>query len=72
MQEAIFSKTMQAGGKTYFFDVKQAQGGKQSKYMQLTETRMREGQRLRSSITIFPEQLEAFSQAFAQAKQKIS
>lgn len=68
MTEAIFSKSIQAGTKTYFFDVKQAKAGKQSKYVQITETRMQDGQRVRSSVTIFPDQLEAFSQAFNEAK----
>ncbi len=73
MQESIFSKSMPGGGKTYFFDVKQAQGGKQSKYVQVTELRKtKEGQNFRSSITIFPEQLKAFQEAFQEAVEKVS
>ncbi len=72
MPEAIFSKSFPAGGKMFFFDVKQAQGGKQSKYVQITESRMQEGKRVRSSITIFPDQLDIFSQALAEAKEKIN
>jgi len=71
MQEAIFSKSMQAGGKTFFFDVKQAQAGKQSKYIQITESWIKDGQRKRSSITIFPDHLEAFTEAFEEVKTKI-
>ena len=69
--ESIFSKSLKAGGKTFFFDVKQAQAGKQSKYIQVTESRLRDGQPLRSSITIFSDQLEAFVQAFQEAKEKV-
>ena len=69
MQEAIFSTTVPAKGKTYFFDVKQAQGGNQSKYIQITESRMQDDKRVRSTIVIFPSNLEAFTQAFEQAKQ---
>jgi len=72
MSESIFSKPVKAGTKTYFFDVKQAQGGKQSKYIQVTETRTKDGQHLRSSITIFPDQLKAFVDAFEETKQHIS
>jgi hypothetical protein len=71
MQEAIFSKSVQAGGKTYFFDVKQAKAGKQSKYVQVTESRLQEGKRVRSSITIFPEHLSAFAQTFEEAKEQV-
>jgi hypothetical protein len=67
MSEAIFSKVLPAGAKTYFFDVRQTQNGK-GKYVQVTETRMREGQRVRSSITIFPDQLTAFTAALEEAK----
>lgn len=71
MQEAIFSKSVPGGTKTYFFDVKQAKAGKQSKYIQITETYMKEGKRLRASVTVFPDHLEAFSQAFEEAKSKL-
>ena len=71
MPEALFTKSMKAGGKMYFFDVRQAQNGKQSKYMQITETRTQDGQRVRASITIFPDQLEAFCQAFDEIREKV-
>ncbi|MCL5666411.1 MAG: DUF3276 family protein [Patescibacteria group bacterium] len=68
MNEAIFSKSLKAGGNTYFFDVKQAQGGKQSKYMQISESWMnKDGQRHRGSITVFSDQLQAFGEALAEA-----
>lgn len=70
MLEALFSKPVKAGGKTYFFDVKQAQKGKQSKYVQITESRLQDGQPRRSTLTIFQDQLESFSQAFEEAKAK--
>ncbi len=69
--QAIFSTTVQGGGKTYFFDVRQAKAGKQSKYVQITETRLHEGQRIRSSVTVFPDQLDAFLDAMAAAKENI-
>jgi hypothetical protein len=71
MPESIFSKSLKTSSKTYFFDVKQAQNGKQSKYMQVTESRIKDGQPLRSSITIFPDQLQAFLEAFEETREKV-
>ena len=72
MTDALFSKSIKAGGKTYFFDVKQAQKGKQSKYIQLTESRLQEGQPRRSTITIFEDQIKVFVEAFDEVKNKIN
>jgi len=70
MTEAIFSKPLKAGAKMYFFDVKQAQNGQKSKFIQITESWIKGDQKHRSSLTIFPDQLEAFSQAFEEVKAK--
>ena len=69
--EAIFSTSVSASGKTYFFDVKQAKAGKQSKYVQITESRMQEGQRIRSSVTVFPDHIKAFFEALQAAMAKV-
>ena len=70
MTDSIFSKPLKAVGKMYFLNVKQAKNGKQSKYVQITESRMKEGQRVRNYITIFPDQLEAFAQTLQEAGSK--
>ncbi len=67
MSDAIFSTSVKGGGKTYFFDVKQAKSGSQSKFLQVTESRLQDGQAKRNSITIFPEQMQAFVDAFKQS-----
>ena len=36
MPEAIYSTKLMAGGKTYFFDIREAQSG--DKYLQITES----------------------------------
>ena len=73
MNEVIFSKSINAGGQTYFFDVKQAQGGKQSKYIKITATRItKDQQHFRSSITLFPEQVKAFQGMFLEAAEKMA
>ena len=71
VQPAIFSTVVQGSGKTYFFDVRQAKSGKQSKYIQITETRLHEGQRIRHSVTVFPDHLDAFLDALAAAKENM-
>ena len=72
MSDAIFSTSVKGGGKTYFFDVKQAKAGPQSKFVQVTESRLYEGQPKRSSITIFPDQLQAFIDAFKASVAKVN
>lgn len=63
MIEAVFSTSVKAGTKTYFFDVKRAKAGKQSLYIQITEARTQDDKRIRTTITVFPDQLPAFMQA---------
>lgn len=72
MQDAIFSKTLSASGKTYFFDVKQAKGGKQSKYVQVSETWTKDGQKHRSSLTIFSDKLQDFMGALQETVNQAS
>lgn len=72
MSESIFTKSVKAGAKTYFFDVKQAKAGKQSKFVQLTESRLHEGKWSRSTVTIFPDQLKAFVEAFQETVEQLS
>ena len=69
MQEPIFSKSMQTKTNTYFCDVKEAKNG--NKYVSITESRMKDGQKFRNSITIFPSNLEEFCKVFEEAKLKL-
>jgi hypothetical protein len=57
------NKTVKAGSTTYFFDVKETKGGKP--YLVITESRFKgEGsERQRSSIVVFPEQINEFTSA---------
>lgn len=57
------STTVKAGSTTYFFDVKETKGGKP--YLVITESRFKgEGsERQRSSIVVFPEQINEFTSA---------
>jgi len=70
MPEAIYSKKLMVGNKTYFFDIRETQAG--DKYLQITETRLKEGgERHRSSIVIFKEHFKDFHQALNEIIEKL-
>ena len=70
MPGAIYSKRLEAGGKTYFFDIREAQSG--DKYLQITESRLKQGgERYRSNIVIFKEHFEEFRQALNEIVEKL-
>lgn len=62
----IISKTVKAGGRTYFFDVKEAKNGKP--YLTISESRFsKEGQEpVRNRIFVFPETAEEFGKVYTQ------
>lgn len=58
-KERLFSGTVGAAGKTYFFDVKEAKTG--SKYLTITESSKRkDGKFTRNQIIIFEDHLAKF------------
>ena len=70
MPEVIYSKRLEAGGKTYFFDIREAQSG--DKYLQITESRLKPGgERYRSNIVIFKEHFEEFRQVLDEIGEKL-
>ena len=70
MSEAIYSKRLNAGGRTYFFDVRETQSG--DRYLQITESRLKQnGERYRSSIVIFKEYFNEFCQALEEIAKKV-
>ncbi len=65
MKEAIYSKRLQCGSKTYFFDIRETKSG--DKYLQITESRLlKEGGRRKSDVAIFKEHLEDFKRMLEQ------
>ncbi len=60
------SKTLKAGSRTYFFDVKETQEGKP--YLVITESRFKgDGEeRERNTVVVFPESAEEFAAAVAE------
>jgi Protein of unknown function (DUF3276) len=70
-QKPVYSQSMKAGGKTYFFDVKQARGEKGGKYLLVSETRLDKGIPVRNHITVFPDHLSEFCQVLETVKEKV-
>ena len=67
---ALHSANLKAGSKTYFFDVKAAKNG--NKYLTITESSInKEGQKFRSTLTVFQDQMQNFNQAFLEISDKV-
>jgi hypothetical protein len=62
--EKLASESLKAGGRTYFFDIKEAKSGRP--YLTVTETRFDKssGQRERSSLIFYPEGIRDFHKIF--------
>lgn len=60
MNEQPESKTVKAGGTTYFFDVKKAKDGKP--YLAITASRFKgeDAERERATIFVFPDHAQGF------------
>ena len=71
MAEREENRTIKAGAKTYFLDIKKTKEGKP--YLVITESRFKgEGkERERASVLVFPENAEEFSQAVVEMTGKL-
>ena len=70
--DALFSKSIKAGDRTYFIDVKEAKN--KAKYVTIAESKpSKEGDKKfsRSSIMIFDNQAEKFREALEEALGKL-
>ena len=66
--DSIFSKSLKAGGRTYFIDVREAKN--KAKYLTISETKpSKDGDKkfTRSSIMVFNDQVEPFHEALLEA-----
>ena len=66
--DAIYSKSLKAGGRTYFIDVREAKN--KAKYLTISETKpSKDGDKkfTRSSIMVFNDQADSFHEALAEA-----
>jgi phage protein U len=63
LRSSVKSSTLRMGAKTIFFDVNLASNNK--KYLKITDTRFTgEGKdRIRSSVVLFPENIEGFQKS---------
>jgi hypothetical protein len=67
---ALFSSNLKAGNKTYFFDVKAAKNG--NKYLTITDSSInKDGQKFRSTVTVFQDQMQNFNQAVQEMLEKV-
>ena len=66
MQDKIFSKMLRAGGKNYFFDVKQASNG--ANYLTITDSyKNQKGESVSNRVMIFKDHVQEFLETFAEA-----
>jgi hypothetical protein len=64
---SLYTKMIRAGRRTYFFDVREAKNNK--RFMIIAEsTRSDDGTFNRSSVIIFPDDVENFLTAFSEAR----
>jgi hypothetical protein len=67
IQDKVFSKLLRAGGKNYFFDVKQASNG--SNYLTITDSyKNQKGENVTNRVMIFKDHVQSFIGAFEEAK----
>lgn len=62
--DGLASESLKTGGRTYFFDIKEAKSGRP--YLMVTETRFSKssGQRERSNLIFYPEGIRDFHKIF--------
>lgn len=65
---SLYSQHLKTTGNSYFFDVKAAKNG--HKYLRITESRIKDGQKYRNSITVFSDKLPEFQQLFSEMSEK--
>ena len=66
---ALYSTKLPTKSQTYFFDVKAAKNG--NKYLNITQSRIKDGQKFRNTISLFQSDLEGFNAIFAEAQEKV-
>jgi hypothetical protein len=66
---ALYSQNLQTKSQTYFFDVRQAKNG--NKYMTITQSWIKDGQKFRNTLSLFANNLEEFNKAFAESQEQM-
>jgi len=65
-KEKVFSKMLRAGGKNYFFDVKQASNG--SNYLTITDSyKNQKGESVTNKVLIFKDHAQEFAATLQEA-----
>ncbi len=66
-QDKVFSKMLRAGGKNYFFDVKQASNG--SNYLTITDSyKNQKGENVTNRVMIFKDHVKDFIATLEETK----
>ena len=65
----LYSEQLKTKGKIYFFDIKAAKNG--NKYLSISETWIKDGQKHRSNITVFQDNMQEFTKAISQMQDKV-
>lgn len=66
---ALYSENLKTKSKTYFFDVKAAKNG--NKYLSISESWIKNGQKFRSTLTVFQDSIKEFSQLVSDIQTKV-
>lgn len=69
MSEELYSKKLEAGSKTYFFDIKKAERG--DKYVRIVERRRTAEKTIKNDITIFEDHAEGFLEALKETVEQL-
>jgi len=65
---SLYSQDLKTSSQTYFFDVKAAKNG--SKYLTITQSRIKDGQKFRNSIIVFSNDWTNFNQNVTEIQDK--
>lgn len=65
----LYSKNLKTKSSTYFFDVKAAKNG--SKYLVITQSSIKDGQKYRNNIFVFKDQAKDFSEIVNDMVEKV-
>ncbi len=66
MPETVFSATVKAKGRVYFFDIKKARNG--NRYLTIVDAWIKDGQKTRNTVTLFSDQATEFFKVLEEAK----
>lgn len=67
--QSIYTKNIKVGYKTYYFDLREGKSG--TKYLSIAETKVQDGERMRTFANIFPEQIDEYCKILEEMRLKM-